>query len=1212
MVQNLVKNIRNTFWLLLLCSSLTAMGGGYLIYGSLREYAFDYAHHHTDQVATMIADQMAAELTELRRAAMLLATLPGVKHVLSQPDIQDPLIVSTVLQNAQRAFGVSVCYVMNREGLTVAASNWDSATSFIGKNYAFRPYFSQAIQGTPAIYAAVGITTNEPGIYYSHPIYLAKGQSPAGVLVIKDSVNDLKERLLQPLEDHIAMVDPHGVIFLSDRSDWTGRVTQPLSGQVRDRLVASRQFGQASLQPLEILSGSTNPEADAHRHGVHHHEKSIDPMPGWRIILYDDQSQILAKMKVPLQKDAGFAVLLYCIFIAATALLLHHQKKVEVATLKTAEATARDSEIRMKTIFNMVQAGIVIIDPEKHIITDVNPAALQMIGADREEVVGRSCHNYICPAEEGNCPITDQGQTVDDSERVLLTADGGKTTILKTVTSLTIGDRSLLLESFVNISELVAARIKAEAANQAKGEFLANMSHEIRTPMNAIIGMAYLCLDTNLSPEQRDYVAKIHQSSNLLLGIINDILDFSKIEAGKLKLESVPFRLDEILANLSAMISIKANEKGLEMLFDVHPETPLDLIGDPLRFGQVLLNLTGNAVKFTKAGEVVVRITPAHIDKEIVRLHCSIKDTGIGMTQEQSAQLFQPFSQADTSTTRKYGGSGLGLAITKHLVALMGGDIRVLSEYGKGSTFEFHAEFGLAGQSCAWNKGATGLKLHGLKVLVVDDVESTRNIFSTTLEAFSFRPVSVSDGKTALATLRNAPSEDPFRVALIDYQMPGMNGIEVAQSIMDTTGQADIPIIIMSGANGNDAVARQVRDIGLAGVLAKPATPSDILDAITNALNGNKCPIVNIPQGIPSQNEALATIKNSRILLVEDNAVNQLVAVALLSKVGMVVTVAGNGQEAVNKVQSSPFDLILMDIQMPVMDGYETARAIIDLLADAKPPILAMTANAMAGERERCLAAGMQDHITKPVEPRILYDALVQWIPAKNIFPPAITDNTDEVGLAVSDDELPSRLDGVDMTAGLRRAGGDGSLYASLLRQFATSHAKDARTIADFLADDDVESAHRMAHTLKSVAGSLGAEALEQVAREMESALGGDGAQSVDDTLQKLDVVLDQIIQELKDKMPGPTDINGQHPTDASFNVTKALRLFDAFEVSALDLDPDVEWIAADIKHMLQASNSAGRALIDQLVEQAGSFDFEAALGTLAALRTDILGAEKA
>jgi PAS domain S-box-containing protein len=489
------------------------------------------------------------------------------------------------------------------------------------------------------------------------------------------------------------------------------------------------------------------------------------------------------------------------------------------------------------------------------------------------------------------------------------------------------GTRRAMLNMMEDIRE---AREKADEANKAKGDFLANMSHEIRTPMNAVIGMTHLALKTDLTPKQHNYLTKIQSSANSLLGIINDILDFSKIEAGKLDMETADFNLDEVLDNLANLITVKAHEKEeLEVLFATAASVLRSLVGDPLRLGQVLINLANNAVKFTDSGEIVVstELIKQDDDKNEVNLKFSVRDSGIGMTEEQMARLFQSFSQADTSTTRKYGGTGLGLAISKRLVEMMNGEIWVKSQAGQGSTFCFTATFGRS-RAQEKKQQAPPQDLRGMKTLVVYDNATSRQILQEMLGSFSFRVTLAASGKEGLAELEKAKTDQPFELVIMDWKMPGMNGIETSRHIKAHTQLSKIPAIILVTAYGREEIMHQAESEGLDGFLIKPLSPSVLFDAVMHAFGKET---VQRRPAFGKDNEMTVALKNihgAHLLLVEDNEINQQVAREILESAGFMITLANNGQEAVDAVKQNQYDAVLMDIQMPVLDGYAATRKI--------------------------------------------------------------------------------------------------------------------------------------------------------------------------------------------------------------------------------------------------------------------------------------------
>ena len=650
---------------------------------------------------------------------------------------------------------------------------------------------------------------------------------------------------------------------------------------------------------------------------------------------------------------------------------------------------------------------------------------------------------------------------------------------------------------------------QAKEATRAKSEFLANMSHEIRTPMNAIIGYTELALKTELGETQRLYLETIQQSGQALLGIINDILDYSKIEAGKLVLEQTDFRLSEVLDGLLDMFSGKAAEKGLELLLAVSPETPAQVKGDPLRLRQVLVNLVSNAIKFTDIGEVVIEVKPLRLEAEKSTVQFSVKDSGIGIAREQRAALFESFVQADGSTTRKYGGTGLGLPICRNLVEIMGGEMWVESEPGRGATFFFTVQFVRASEEDGREDPLPAADISGLRVLVVDDNHTFRHILTELLASFSLEAIPADCGEEALRLLADSDEKRPFDVILMDWQMPGLNGCETTLRLREDPRMAGVPVIMMTSYDREDLLA-EARKVGVDDFLAKPIKQSQLFDAVVKAmdLQGGRPrrPGAAKPPPAPPPH---ADLGGKRVLLVEDNPVNRTLATAILSGEGLVVTCAVNGREALQMAFAEPCDAILMDIQMPEMDGYQATLAIREretLLGRPPLPVIAMTAHAMKGDREKCLAAGMSDYVTKPIDTARLFATLEKWLLARE-------DADDRAALPLrraratgAAASLPSALEGIDVAAGLERLGGNDRLYRDLLLQFVDQAAALAATLSEAITGGELARARDTAHTLKGMAGNLSAHAVYRSARELEEELrlGIDTKRC----RQKLDLVL--------------------------------------------------------------------------------------------------------
>lgn len=649
--------------------------------------------------------------------------------------------------------------------------------------------------------------------------------------------------------------------------------------------------------------------------------------------------------------------------------------------------------------------------------------------------------------------------------------------------------------------ELQLAKNAAEAASRAKGSFLANMSHEIRTPMNAIMGLTHLVLEGELGDKQRSYLEKVQTSSAALLALLNDILDYSKIEAGRMDLERNDFQLERCLRNVSDLFVGRIGEKGLELIVDIDPEVPRWVAGDALRLEQVLNNLVGNAIKFTEAGEIHLRVAVAERSDSDILLQFTVKDTGIGMAPEQLQRLFQAFSQADTSITRKFGGSGLGLAICRHLVQLMGGEIDVVSAAGGGSTFRFTSRFALAAAP------AERLQpLRRMKVLVVDDQETSRGVLHKQLAAWDFDVSSTDSGEAALQRLlADEASGKPFELVVLDWSMPGMSGQAVREAIGTASrdGRLRLPALLVMVNTQEQAqclqtIGHQRQDT----LLVKPVVPSALFDAVLHIQEPDLARAPATGSKHLGPRETLAQIRGASILLVEDNALNQEVAREFLSKAGLLVSVANNGQQAVEMVKQQRYDAVLMDLHMPVLDGLQATRIIRSLPQGQDLPILAMTAAAMPQDRIASVDAGMNGHITKPVDPQELANRLVEWIKprgplALQAAPSGAADDSDTRTLALA---LPH----VAVRTALARLHGNTGLYRDLLSNFCTRHLHTADKLLRQLAQRDYDGLFQTTHELKGEAGNLGLNAVHAAADELGRSIKDRHVREITELAQQL------------------------------------------------------------------------------------------------------------
>ncbi len=911
----------------------------------------------------------------------------------------------------------------------------------------------------------------------------------------------------------------------------------------------------------------------------------------------------------------------------------------DITDRKRAEAALRASEEKYRSIFENATEGIFQSTPQGLLLT-VNPAFVKILGYDSEAELIETVTSirdqlYVEPErrDEFQKLMKQQDMMVRNFETPFFRKD--KSIIHISLSAHAVRDQQGNVRYYEGILEDITQKRRAEdlkigkdtaeAATQAKSDFLANMSHEIRTPLNAIIGLSDLAQKGQLTPKLKDYLSKINVSAHSLLGIINDILDFSKIEAGRMNFEQVKFDLFEVLDNISDMLSGRAAEKGIELVISVAGNVPTALIGDPLRLSQVLTNLTANSIKFTETGEVMIRVELLTRDKGNLRLRFIVKDSGIGIAEDTLPHLFDPFTQADGSTTRRYGGTGLGLAICKRLVEMMDGEITARSEIGKGSSFFFTGRFGIHQESIKI-KHSLPEPLKGKRVLVVDDNAASREIIAEILTGFGFMTDVSESGFHAVEMMRSACGNRDYDLVIMDWMMPEMDGISALKHIRSDPLLGDIPVIIMT-AFGREQVMTQARAAGVNGFLIKPIKQSLLLDNLMEIF-GRPGPEEIAGLSSSEMENGKRLLEGIRLLLVEDNFINLQVASEILFDSGAQVATAENGKEALEKRFSGDhFDAVLMDVQMPEMDGLTATREIRRIETEKKlsrMPIIAMTAHAMKGDRERCIGAGMDDYVTKPIDNAALMKVLAHWVgrccPEEPKFEPEPEPEGEGRGGAFPEPPLD-----IDFSKALCRLNGNEHLFEELLTSFVEKFKDAPNRIRKLLSRREVEKAGELIHALKGISGNLSAIELNRRCIAAEAELrekrqpDDELLEAFEETFQKMELAAAAYIESRESKVQQREE---EAPAgDISEEILTQKELSDP--IARLDqmlADNDLEAEAAfrviypklktlglncqisEILEQQQKCPEEAEPIIDRLAAQIRGLDFERARKTLEAV----------
>ncbi len=1012
-------------------------------------------------------------------------------------------IARPALQIIAKRVGANLVFVVDEKG--TITSDWNNEyISPIGVDVSYRPYFTQAIRGLPSVHGGVSSVTGRLVYFVAAPVYLEAGSSEVtGAVVGQFEANELQAFVANDGTRTGLLVSPQGVVFTSGRSDWRLQTVGVKSPEQIRALAQSKQFGsyfddKEQVRTLPFDLDDDIAWVEEKRYAVSSAPVDWnDPDGKWRLVTISALAPVY-------NLGEGFLIATMTTWACGLLLWFALRRTTDMRKRRADSEEIVRQHQRLQLILDNAPVAVCILaddlQPDSEgIVRFVNPLFTNTfdvrvnapmprlyVRPDERETLRERLRKEGVVAQHESQVFNSQNQIRDVLVNFLRIDFLGETGTLAWLIDIT--------ERKVAEREMQKAMNAAESASKIKGEFLANMSHEIRTPMNAIMGMSLLALQGDLTAGQRNYIEKVHQAANSLLDVINDILDFSKLESAKMEIEQAEFFLEDVFDDLANAIGLRASQKNLELIFDIHPGIPPSLSGDRLRLVQVLINLGNNAVKFTEHGQVLVGVEAVGLIGSRLTLHFWVADTGIGLTETHKAKLFNSFTQADSSTTRRFGGSGLGLVISKQLVELMGGRVWVESHYGVGSTFHFEATVDCLAHSDLPLISDSFADLRRRHLLLVDDNASARDALLTMADTLGLHMVGAASGIDAMIAIDEAElTGNPYDLILMDWQMPIMDGLQCIELLRQRAQHLRARVLVLTAAGSEDAArtSASLQSVAIDGVLAKPVTATRLLAAIATIFGSPGALVRPVTRGAEVPRDVSERLAGNRVLLVEDNVMNQELAVALLAQVGVSVVVAGNGQLALDILaDDQAFGCVLMDCQMPVMDGYTATREIRANSATQALPVIAMTASAMKGDMEKALAAGMDDYITKPLNVASMFAIISKWI--KPVAQPTSTSSPATIDKPHQDVPL---LPGIDVEAGMAVCMNNLELYSKMLGMFRVeAQSFEANFTAQVEARDSVAMI-RLAHTLKGTAANIGATRVQVAAEALQLACERDAGE---------------------------------------------------------------------------------------------------------------------